>query len=86
MRASRPHKMLSEEEKWEIEQFELREGDFRRLLADPILAVRYDKRLNKALSLIKQVKYSLFDADKKMQVSDINKHNIKVIFEAVSML
>jgi len=48
LRGSRPQKMLSEEEIREIERHELREGDFRRLLADPILAVRYDKRLNKA--------------------------------------
>jgi hypothetical protein len=48
LRPSRPQKMLSEEEKREIERHELREGDFRRLLADPILARRYDKRLNKA--------------------------------------
>ena len=61
IKPSRPQKVLSEEEKREIERFELREGDFRRLLADPILAVRYDKRLNKALSLIKLVQYSLFD-------------------------
>lgn len=48
IRPPRPQKMLTDEERREIERFELREGDFRRLLADPIMAKRYDKRINKA--------------------------------------
>jgi hypothetical protein len=50
------------------------------------LAIKYDERVNKALNLAKHVKYSVYQADLKMSVVEIDKHGLKVIFEAVDLL
>ncbi len=38
------------------------------------------------MKLGKQVKYSIYQADTKMSVVEIDKHGLKVIFEAVNLL
>ncbi len=53
-----------EQHRQELERHRLREGDFRRLLSEPEWALRYDQRLDRAERLVKQVKYSVYEADK----------------------
>jgi hypothetical protein len=66
----RPGPHLTEEQKRDLERHHLREGDFRRLLTDTGSQLNYDERLNKASHLVKGVKYSVFEADRKMAHGD----------------
>lgn len=68
--AKRPGPQLTEEQKRDLELHLLREGDFRRLLTDEALQRRYDERLNTAGQLVKAVKHSVYEADKRMNNAD----------------
>ena len=82
----RPGPHLTEEHKRDLERHHLREGDFRRLLTDADLQLKYDERLNKASKLVKGIKNSVFEADRKMAHGEKDRQSIKLIFEAVEML
>ena len=68
--AKGPGPQLTEEQKRDLELHLLREGDFRRLLTDEVLQRRYDERLNTAGQLVKAVKHSVYEADKRMNHAD----------------
>ncbi len=69
----RPGPQLTEEQKRDLDRHLLREGDFRRLLTDEDLQRRYDERLNKAGYLVKAVKHSVYEADKRLNNADKDK-------------
>ena len=77
---------MSEEQKRELEKNHHREMDFRRLLSDVNLQAKYDERLNHASNLVKAIKYSVFEADKRLSVGERDRQGSKIIFEAVEML